>query len=131
MDIERSAILEQGSADAAEASDAQPFLTPAVDVYETEDRIVMLIDLPGVVPSDVDIDLQHGVLTILAKAKKRQAEGRCLLLEYSPGNYFRSFHVTDGIDGKNTNASLSDGVLTIVFPKSVRRSGCAVPIIND
>lgn len=122
----KSAVIKPGAQMGVQYCDS--FLTPAVDVYETDDQIVMLMDLPGVEPSDVDIDLEDGTLTVLAKAKTSGEEGRFLLTEYNSGNYFRTFRVSDGIDGSKISASLSDGVLTIMFQKSPRQSGCTVPV---
>lgn len=94
------------------------YFSPAVDIFETEKEMVLLVDMPGVSTDHVDIDLNENVLSIVGKTLPESAAGDELLREYRTGNYYRSFRVADTIDQGNIAASMTDGVLKLVLPKS-------------
>jgi HSP20 family molecular chaperone IbpA len=102
----------------AEQTRPGPVFTPLVDIYETEQALTLLADLPGVESKDLRIDLREGVLTLAATPElpKPGAEEE-LLREYQPGGYYRQFTVSDAIDQKKIEATLKDGVLKLHLPK--------------
>jgi HSP20 family protein len=93
------------------------FFTPAVDIYETESKLVLIADMPGVEPDYVDIDLDEDNLSIVGRVGDEEPQGDLLLSEYGKGNYFRTFCVSDVIDRDAISAELRDGVLTLTLPK--------------
>ena len=93
------------------------YVRPAVDIYETEDHLTLVADLPGVAKEDLDINLERGILTIKGSVKGG-APGKAVFREFALGNYFRQFQLPDEIDTEKTSAELKKGVLTLTMPKS-------------
>lgn len=95
-----------------------PYYTPSVDILETRDDLLLHADMPGVRSGDIDIRFENGELTIHGKTKLRQEEGRNYLLrEYEPGDYYRTFSISEAIDAEKIAAEFKDGVLTLHLPK--------------
>lgn len=93
--------------------------TPRVDIFETAEQVVLLADMPGVNPDDVDITLEKHILTITGPAAAPAPEGFSLVhREYRPGTYRRQFSLSDGIDRDGIEANLKNGVLQLVLPKA-------------
>lgn len=102
----------------AEQTKPGPVFNPAVDIFETEQSITVLADLPGVKPEDLDIDLHDDVLTIVGNIVPDKTEGETLLLrEYETGKYIRKFNLSEVIDQSKIKAELLDGVLRLNLPK--------------
>lgn len=95
-----------------------PIFVPAVDIYESENELTLLADMPGVPIDNVDIDLNDDQLTIKGTAAEEDQGGTALLKEYSVGDYYRQFTVSSAIDREKIKASMKDGVLKLVLPKA-------------
>lgn len=93
------------------------YFTPAVDICETDNQLVMFVDMPGVQSDGVNIELRDDVLTIEGRIATRPHLRECLLTEYREGNYFRTFRLTDSVDVNAISASMSHGVLRVILPK--------------
>jgi len=94
--------------------------SPRVDIYETEQAISLIADLPGVAEEDLDIDLDDRSLTITGQVKEPDSHRHSVYTEYGIGGFNRSFKLGDSIDRSKINASLKDGVLTLILPKADR-----------
>jgi len=93
--------------------------TPAVDIFERDDTMVIMADMPGVAPGDVDVTLERQVLTLRGKVTPYAPEGyRALSSEYRVGDYIRVFTLSDEIDQANINAAFKNGVLRLELPRS-------------
>jgi len=92
-------------------------LTPAVDIYESEDTITLVADMPGVTKEGLDISMEKGVLT-LNGAVSMESRGKPLLREFSSANYHRQFKISEHIDADKTKANLTKGVLKLDIPKA-------------
>jgi HSP20 family molecular chaperone IbpA len=91
---------------------------PRADIYETNEGITVLADMPGVDESTVDITLENNVLTIRGYVDFVEPEGRSLALsEYRVGDYERAFSLSDQIDQDAIDALVKDGVLRLYLPK--------------
>lgn len=90
--------------------------TPALDVRETADQYLVLLDLPGVKEQDVRIELQNQVLTI-AGARVPVETGEARRIERPYGSFFRSLTLPEGVDADAIVAEYTDGVLTLHIPK--------------
>lgn len=92
---------------------------PAVDVYETEDELVIKADLPEVVEKDLDVRVENNTLTIRGERKFEQKvkEENYLRLERSYGSFSRSFTLPHSVDTQAVKAQYTDGVLTVTLPK--------------
>lgn len=93
------------------------YLTPAVDIFETEEGLTLVADLPGLEKDDLHVDIDKGVLTIQGSTKL-EAGGSRLFDEFSVAGYYRQFRLPEGIDPDRTAAELKDGVLTLNLPKA-------------
>jgi HSP20 family protein len=93
--------------------------TPAVDIMERKDDIVLLADMPGVDETSVDITLEKDVLTIYGKVDtKTSGEYTLYLSEYGTGDYQRVFTLTEEVDRDKIQATVKNGVLRLVLPKA-------------
>ena len=92
----------------------------AVDVYETEDSVVVKSAIPGVDPSDIDISIQNDTLTIKGETKAEEKIERkdYLYQEHRYGTFRRSVVLPSGLDTEKTAASFDNGILTLTIPKT-------------
>jgi HSP20 family protein len=96
----------------------EQFYRPNVDIQEKADEFVLVADLPGVKPDEVDIRFEQGELTVRGRVNPRYNEGtKFLLNEYGLGNFYRTFHVGDQVDSTRIRAEFRDGVLALHLPK--------------
>ena len=91
-------------------------LVPPVDIFETDEGLAVVADLPGVQKQDVHVDVENNVLTIRATAKSR-LPGDPVHREYRLMNFFRQFQLNDSVDQDKIRAELKYGVLTVHVPK--------------
>jgi HSP20 family protein len=94
--------------------------SPAVDIYETENELVLKADVPDVELKDIDVRVENQTLTIAGERKfeKRDSEkGGYHRIERNYGNFVRSFAVPNSFDTDKINASYKNGVLAITLPK--------------
>jgi HSP20 family molecular chaperone IbpA len=104
--------------EAERTRDCQCFV-PRADIYETDDQIVVVVDVPGVSENSIDITLEKNVLTINAYVEPEEHEGYALALaEYEVGDYQRSFRLSDAVDRENIEASIKNGVLRLEMAKA-------------
>jgi HSP20 family protein len=100
-----------------EAVQQRETTAPAVDVYENADELLLLVDVPGATNEGIDVQLDKGQLTILAK-RSEDAHGSLLTAEYRAYDYLRVFSVPQGIDPGKIDAQLGGGVLRLRLPKA-------------
>ena len=93
--------------------------TPHVDIYEAHDAIVLIVDMPGVDESGLDVTLEKNVLTIYGHVEPHFPEGHTLAYaEYGIGDYQRSFTISNNIDWQHIDGTLKDGVLRLTLRKA-------------
>jgi HSP20 family molecular chaperone IbpA len=110
---------EVATVEDAERTRTSRVFVPRVDIYEADDAIVMLADLPGVDENSVDISLEKNVLSINGYVEPEKPENYTLAFaEYEVGNYERSFTLSDEIDRENIEATVKDGLLRLYLPKA-------------
>lgn len=115
---------KQEVASPAEQTRPGVVFTPEVDIFESEQQINLLADMPGVAPDDVEIDLNDSVLSISGEVKPFEGKDESdVLIEFEIGRYFRQFTLSEVIDQSKINAKLEDGVLRLTLPKA----GKAIP----
>ena len=103
-----------GSSPGAEDRRSECGFTPAVDIVERPDELVIVADLPGANRESIRVELEDGTLTMRAQVDQRSGDGSSYLRqEYGVGDYGRTFHVGDGIDEDRISAEYADGVLTL------------------
>ena len=92
--------------------------TPEVDIFETDQAITLLADIPGVKPEKMNIDLRDNILTITGDVDRLQAaDEELLVMEYETGRYYRQFTLSEVIDQAKIDAKLNLGVLRLRLPK--------------
>jgi HSP20 family protein len=98
----------------------EPLLIPATDIYEREDALVIMADMPGADESTVDLNIDRNVLTVRGHcACEAPVDHDCTYSEYScGGQYERSFTLSGQIDTGRIEATVRDGVLKVILPKA-------------
>jgi HSP20 family protein len=93
--------------------------SPSVDIYETENELVLKADLPDVELKDIDVRVENQTLTLAGERKFEKEDGGkgYHRIERSYGNFVRSFAVPSAFDTDQINASYRNGVLTVTLPK--------------
>lgn len=92
------------------------YVAPVVDIYETDEGLTFIADLPGMGKDDLRVDIDKGILTIEGKAGSGMS-GKRIYSEFTPAGYYRQFHLPELLDGDKTSAELKAGVLTLHLPK--------------
>lgn len=109
---EKKAVQPNG-----ETTKPDSYFAPHVDIFETEQEVVVLADVPGVAPEGIDLALEENILTIQAQRSPVQYLGRVILEEYETGHYLRRFTLAESIDQERIEAALVNGVLKVRLPK--------------
>ena len=92
---------------------------PRADIYEVDDQIVIVADVPGVGEDSLELTLEKNILTINALIEPVEMEGFTpVFAEYEVGDYQRSFKLSDEIDRDKIQATIKDGVLRLFLPKA-------------
>ena len=92
--------------------------SPAVDIFENDNAITVLADMPGVKAADLKVDLRDNVLTLTGRANSLEGDNEAdVLREYQSGTYFRQFTLSEAIDQTKIDAQLTNGVLRLELPK--------------
>ncbi len=93
--------------------------SPAVDIFETENELVLKADLPEIDPKNVGIQLENGTLTLKGERKfEQEKNGKGFhRIERSYGSFVRAFSLPDTVDAENVKADYKNGVLTVTIAK--------------
>jgi HSP20 family molecular chaperone IbpA len=95
------------------------FYVPQADVYETEEALTVVMEMPGVDRKDLGVELKEGVLRVEGRIDFSKYGGmEPVYTEYNVGHYGRSFTLSDRVDQERIAAQLEDGVLTLTLPKT-------------
>lgn len=95
------------------------YFVPPADIYETDEALAVVLEMPGVEKKDIDVSLENDVLSVDGRidfSKYRDLEP--VYAEYNVGHYARSFSLSDRIDREKISANIEDGVLTLTLPKA-------------
>lgn len=94
------------------------YYVPYTDIYETNDALTLVMEMPGVEKKDLTVTLENDVLRVDGRIDFSKYEGmEPLYTEYNVGHYTRSFTLSNKIDQDGINAQLTGGVLTLTLPK--------------
>lgn len=115
QETEKQEIDESG----AERTRAGACFVPRVDIYETNEGMTVIADMPGINEENIDITLEQNVLTINGYVASQRPEDYSLAYaEYRVGDYQRRFTLSDQIDKEKIEATVKDGVLRLQLPKA-------------
>ena len=117
-----TAVTERTETKPVESTRSNIYFTPRVDIYETESELVLLADVPGVGPKDVDLRYEQGELILQGHVRPPTHEGHeaghPILAEYEQGDFYRVFQIHESIDASRIEAECKNGVLTVHLPKA-------------
>jgi HSP20 family protein len=92
---------------------------PVTDIYETEQALTLVMEMPGVGKDGLDVNVDSGVLTVEGRINFDKYDGlQPLYTEYNIGPYRRSFRLPSQINQDGITAEITDGVVTLVLPKA-------------
>ncbi len=99
----------------------ESYFVPATDVYETDEALTLVAEMPGVAPDGLDVTVEDNVLVIRGQPKAGEADaGEALLKEFEVGPFYRAFQLPADYDTENIEANVTQGLLTLRLPKSER-----------
>lgn len=102
-----------------EQQEDRAVFVPAADIRETPEAIELKLDMPGVAPDDVEVNVQRGMLRIHGKAAAPRRE-MALYAEQRIGDYEREFTLSDDLDPDAVTAKMNAGVLTLTVGKAAK-----------
>jgi HSP20 family molecular chaperone IbpA len=95
------------------------YYMPDTDIYESEDALKVVMEVPGVDRKDIDIKLEEDTLSVEARIDHSKYDGmEPLYTEYNVGHFSRRFALSHMIDQQQIGATLNDGVLTLTLKKT-------------
>jgi HSP20 family protein len=111
-------LFGDGMGHTGQESNLTPW-APAVDIFETENELVVKADLPDVNPQDLDIRVENNILTIRGERKfeSKVNEDNYLRIERAYGSFSRSFALANSVKSEAIKADYQNGVLTLSLPK--------------
>jgi len=94
--------------------------TPAIDMYEDKDNIIVETQLGGINPDDVDISIENNILCLKGESEKKSEidDKNYYRKEIRRGSFYRSISLPTKVDGENAKAINDDGILKITIPKA-------------
>jgi HSP20 family molecular chaperone IbpA len=95
------------------------FYVPATDIFETEEALTLMLEMPGVGKNNVEVQIENDVLRVEGKIDYAGYKAiEPVYTEYNVGHYARAFTLSNKIDRDAITAQVEDGVLTLTLPKS-------------
>lgn len=115
MDAKKQEVITHDS----EQTRSRVQYSPRTDIFESQDQLILLADMPGVKQEGIDITLEQNILTIHGKVEAPDFPGYKLSYsEYGVGDFERVFALSNEIDRDGIQATVRNGVLKLVLPKS-------------
>jgi HSP20 family protein len=119
MSTDPRIIAADATQPAVEASEPRHVYTPALDIYESEQGLVLEADLPGVRPEDLEIRVEDNVLHLYGKVTwPVPADARLVHEEVRAEDFYRSFILSEEVDTEQITADFSNAVLKLTLPKA-------------
>ena len=92
---------------------------PVTDIFETKEALTVVLEMPGVNSTSVEVTVENDLLTIEGRIDFAKYDGlQPVYTEYNIGNYTRSFQLSSKVQQDRISAELKDGVMTLVLPKA-------------
>jgi HSP20 family molecular chaperone IbpA len=127
--VDHVASKNPGGERGAEFTRNVPVYIPRTDIYESGEALILSLELPGVDVEGLSVTIEKQELKIIARGAAQVPHGCSLLVgEYRPGDFERSFTLSEAIDSDRIEAALRDGVLRLTLPKAMPAPAKAVPV---
>ncbi len=111
-------VKEKGTNLINELLNTQNYISPLVNIYETDDEFVLTANIPGVVRDNVKVRVEDDTLIMFAAIQYEEATKRNYILnEDEIGNYYRTFKISDNVDQSNIEAKYDNGQLVVNLQK--------------
>jgi HSP20 family protein len=120
LQAQMNRVFDQAFRNHAQSDDSSVAAwAPAVDIYETENELVLKADIPDLNEKDLDVQVENNVLTIRGERRFEQQvkEESYLRVERSYGAFMRSFALPNTVSTESIRADYKNGVLTVTLPK--------------
>ncbi len=102
-----------------ELLEKQNYVSPYVNIYETDDKFVLVANMPGVLRDDLKVKVEKDSLIMFGKIDyDKQINKNFLLNELEIGNYFRKFNISDSVNRETIEAKYDNGQLIVNLPKN-------------
>lgn len=95
----------------------EKYIRPAVNIFETEEGLVLTADIPGASKESLDVNVEKGILTISAAAQ-HSMPGTSAYREFELDNYYRQFTIPESLDHEKAKAEFVNGILTLRVPRA-------------
>ena len=95
------------------------YFVPSADIFETDEALTVILEMPGVTKDKVNVDIENDVLRVEGQIDfSTYQELEPVYTEYNVGHYARGFTLSGKVDREAISARLDDGVLTLTLPKA-------------
>ena len=121
------AMTQTGTQAVEETRQREYYITPPVDIYETPESLVVLADLPGIEPANLEVGVDHNILTLRGHTRP-SVPGEMNWREYTLGSFFRQFELSERIEQEKIHADFKHGVLTLTLPKAAKAQPRAITV---
>ena len=92
---------------------------PSADIYESENALTIVLEMPGVSKDNVEVNIEDGVLTVEGRIDFAKYDGlQPVYSEYNVGPYRRSFQISNQVDHSKIAAQMRDGIMNLELPKA-------------
>ncbi len=112
------ATLQKESPKPTERAQTETFVSPEVNIFETQDGYVLEAEMPGVNKDGLEITVAGNEISIIGRRSTETATGEPLFRERAAADFRRVFELDPAIDTSKINAKMNQGVLTLTLPKS-------------
>jgi HSP20 family protein len=116
-ELEKKGQREVTHTSAEQLIDSQNAFLPDVDIFENKDKVVMILDLPGVKKGDVDITVEENNTLIIRAKSSFTAPTGLVYQQFNNGNYYRAFTLGNQFNLDQVSTNFEDGVLKLTLPK--------------
>jgi len=96
------------------------YIIPPVDIYETKDKYILILDMPGTTKEGIDISTEGEILIITGKAFDIDKEWKPVVTEFEMHDYKREFTIGNKVNINSIDAKFDNGILTVELEKSER-----------
>ena len=110
----------------------RPLVTPPIDIYESDEGLVLVADLPGVSGDSVDVRVQDNRLVLFGRAVDPPPEDATYAhQEFLDADFLRSFILSDDVDHDRIEAALNNGLLRVTLPRARRGEARRISVSVD